>query len=172
MKNTLLVGWFLIILSLITSSCDSSKLQPVELPPDKVTVEISGKNFTLELAVTEPVRTRGLMYRDSMPDDAGMIFVFKGEKIRSFWMGNVKIDLDILYLDSEGTIVSHHTMKAEKPRGKDESEEAYLDRMPGYGSIKPARYAIELNAGKIKELGLKVGDKIDIPKSSIDYRAR
>ena len=112
-------------------------------------MEIGGRKFTLEVARTPAAQDKGLMDRDSLPDDHGMIFVFPDDQVRSFWMKNVHFPLDILFLDSAGRVVSIHQM-----RPYDENNTS---------SDSPARYAIELNKGIADQLGIKVGDELSLP---------
>jgi uncharacterized membrane protein (UPF0127 family) len=113
-------------------------------------MQIGAKPFTLEIADTDELRQKGLMRRDSMPKDQGMIFVFLDEAPRSFWMKNTRIPLDIIYLDARGRIVSIKQMKP-------------FD-LTGTPSDGPAQYAIELNEGTASKLGIKPGDTLDLPK--------
>ncbi|MCK4263878.1 MAG: DUF192 domain-containing protein, partial [Candidatus Aminicenantes bacterium] len=62
-------------------------------------------SITAELAVSNEERTRGLMFRERIDSDQGMLFVFEEEGIHSFWMKNMKISLDILWLDHEKRII-------------------------------------------------------------------
>jgi uncharacterized membrane protein (UPF0127 family) len=124
------------------------------------TVLVAGKLFELELAVAERDRTRGLMERTEIPHNGGMLFVFADDEVRHFWMYNTLIDLDIAYLDAEGTVTAVHTMRAEVPRQPMESQPAYEDRLARYSSRKPARYALEFRAGVLAWLGLKPGDRV------------
>ena len=112
-------------------------------------VTIGGRPFKLEIAATEADRNLGLMYRSSMADDAGMVFVFAQEKPLQFWMRNTRIPLDILYLDAAGKIVS---VKQLKPF--DET---------GVPSDGPAKYAVELNQGTAARVGVKAGDSVTFP---------
>lgn len=114
-----------------------------------VTLTLNGHPLKLEVAATELSRNLGLMYRDSMPADAGMIFVFRDEEPRNFWMHNTHIPLDIVYLDSHCRIVSIKQMKP-----MDDSA------VPSEG---PAKMAIELNVGTAAKIGLKPGDVVSIP---------
>ena len=70
-------------------------------------------------------------------------------------------------MDAQGVIVAMHRMKMEKPQQRNESEEAYYDRLPTYDSGKPAQFVLELAAGQIDFLGLQVGDKLDIGVSEL-----
>jgi len=114
-----------------------------------VPVTIGQQSFQLEIANDDDERQRGLMHRDSMPADHGMIFVFPDERERAFWMKNTKIPLDILYLDSTGTIVSIRQLKP-----FDETSVT---------SWFPARFAIELNEGAADKSGVRVGHVVTIP---------
>src|SRR3954471_21933201 len=71
-------------------------------PLPTVQVSLGGKPFTLEVADTDANRQYGLMRRDSMPADHGMIFVFGDERERGFWMKNTRIPLDIVYVNAAG----------------------------------------------------------------------
>ncbi len=62
-------------------------------------VVLGGERFTVELAETQEKQALGLMFRDEMPDDHGMLFLFPGEARRSFWMKNTRIPLDIFYFE-------------------------------------------------------------------------
>ncbi len=116
-----------------------------------VRMQIGSRNFEVEVAATEQEENKGLMQRDSMPDDHGMIFIMPEEKTVTFWMKNTRFNLDILFLDHSGTIVSIHQMKA-----YDESLTS---------SDHPAKYAVELNAGAAASAGVKVGDTLQIPEA-------
>ena len=65
----------------------------------------SGTAITVEIAATDQERAQGLMFRESMPKDAGMVFPFDGLEIRPFWMKNCHFPLDMIYATKDGTIV-------------------------------------------------------------------
>jgi hypothetical protein len=156
-----------LVLALLSSSVvaawvtSCAPTEPNEL--DKlgtVQLSIAKQPFVLWVADTAPERARGLMFvtADQMvplPDgtERGMLFVFDHEQRLSFWMKNTVIPLDIAFLDSDGKIIAIHTM-------------APLDtRSNRYTSGVPARYAIEVNANKWMDLGIKSGDTVNIPIS-------
>src|SRR5205085_10620373 len=98
------------------------------LPTASITI---GRNtYTLEIAAKMHEREKGLMQRDSMPKDHGMIFLFASAQVRRFWMKNTRFALDIVFLDDGGKIVSIHRM------------EPYVTEKET-ASKAPAKYAIE-----------------------------
>lgn len=115
-------------------------------------VVLAGERFTVELATTPGEQALGLMYRDQLPDDHGMLFVFPREGMRSFWMKNTRIPLDIFYFDGELNLVS----VAENARP------CRASPCPSYPSAGPARYVLELNAGKASELGVQPGERLEL----------
>jgi uncharacterized protein len=143
----------LLALALLAAGCRD---RPPETDLDVVRMQLGVRTFTLEVADTEPARNYGLMRRDSLPRNHGMIFVFPDERRRAFWMKNVRFPLDIIFLDAEGKIVSIHRMEA---------YDTSSTRSDG-----PARYAIEINAGRAAELGLKPGDILEIPSGAREPR--
>lgn len=115
-------------------------------------VVLGGKTFSVEIADTSEKHALGLMFRDSMPADHGMIFIFPDEAPRSFWMKNTRIPLDIMYFDRDLKMVS---ISADTPPCR-------VARCPSYPSIAPAKYVLELNGGSAALLGVGVGDKLTL----------
>ena len=115
-------------------------------------IELKGKRFTVEVAESREKQALGLMFRESMPDDHGMVFIFPAEGMRSFWMKNTKIPLDIFYFDEDLKLVGV----------SENTPPCRSSRCPGYPSTGPAKYVLELNAGKAAELGVKPGDELKL----------
>ena len=115
-------------------------------------IELKGKRFTVEVAESREKQALGLMFRESMPDDHGLVFIFPAEGMRSFWMKNTKIPLDIFYFDEDLKLVSV----------SENTTPCRSSRCPGYPSTGPAKYVLELNAGKAAELGVKPGDELKL----------
>ena len=115
-------------------------------------VELKGERFSVELAQTQQKQALGLMFRESMPQDHGMLFLFPVEAMRSFWMKNTKIPLDIFYFDADLKLVSV----------SENTPPCRSQRCPGYPSTGPAKYVLELNAGKAAELGVQPGDQLQL----------
>ncbi len=117
-------------------------------------VEVEGKRFYVEIADDDQTRARGLMFRDEMADNRGMLFIFRQEAPRSFWMRNTRIPLDIIYLDRDLRVVSivHNARPCRSRSG----------RCPSYPSEGPAMYVLEVNAGQAEALGLEKGDVLTV----------
>lgn len=136
-----------VLFSLVLAGCASGGVQ----------VELKGQRFTVEVADEHEERAQGLMYRESMPDDRGMLFIFEEDAPQAFWMKNTFIPLDIMYFDGERRFVSaHYRVPTCKYGG---------DRCPNYPSAGDARYVLELNAGVGAALDLRAGDPITLPES-------
>jgi len=101
------------------------------------------------------VQQEGLMFvrPQEIADDEGMLFVFSDERIRSFWMRNTIVPLDIAFARFDGTIVS-------------------IRQMPpltwqSFSSIEPAMFALEVKQGTLARLGIRVGDRMAIPDAAL-----
>ena len=113
-----------------------------------------GKKVEVRVEVADDPfeQARGLMRRKSLDEDRGMLFVFRGEEVRSFWMRDTLIPLSIAYIDSGGRITDILDMKP------------LDDKPPHYVSSEPVQYALEVNQGFFEERGVKVGDHAELPK--------
>jgi uncharacterized protein len=109
----------------------------------------------LELARTPAEHQRGLMFRDYLPPDSGMLFVYTFESRESYWMFNTLIPLSIAFIDRDGTIVDIQDMA----RLDDPSNESEAARFV-YPSAAPYWYALEVNTGWFLEHGVGVGQQI------------
>jgi uncharacterized protein len=109
----------------------------------------------LELARTPQEHERGLMFRDSLPPDSGMLFVYQSQAQEAYWMFNTLIPLSIAWIDRDGTIVDIQDM----PRLNDPSnvQEAGLHTYP---PAAPYWYALEVNQGWFVQHGVAVGQQI------------
>jgi uncharacterized membrane protein (UPF0127 family) len=105
------------------------------------------RTIDIEIADEPRSRQQGLMYRRSMPDSRGMLFVFDRETKQSFWMKDTKMSLDILYVSADKEIVTIY--KHTQPYS--------TTAIP---SFKPALYVVELAAGFCDRFGVKEGDHI------------
>ncbi len=143
-----------------------------QIQTDIATITISGETFHLEISRDDTTRALGLMHRDEIPADGGMLFIFPDSIVRSFWMKNCLVPIDLLFLDSRGTITATHEMPVEQPRQEDQSEWAYDNTLSHYWSNSPARFAIELKTGSIARLGLHVNERISLDLTKLRALAR
>ena len=90
------------------------------------------------------------MFRKSLPQNQGMLFIFEDEQPRAFWMKNTLIPLDMIFIDANWRIVK--LIKNAEPCKE--------DPCPTYDSERPAKYVLEVNAGQIKEKEVKVGARV------------
>ena len=107
------------------------------------------KTLDIEIADDNYSRATGLMYRESMEETQGMLFVYQRESIHNFYMKNTYIPLDLIFFDSDSTIVSFQ--KDAKPL-----DESLLP------SQVPAQFILEINAGLSERWGLKTGDRFSV----------
>ncbi len=106
--------------------------------------------FAVELAVTPDQQARGLMHREEMAADAGMLFVFEPLRPVSFWMKNTLISLDMLFIGADGRIVNIG----------ERTEPLSTDSVPSDG---PVRAVLEINGGLSDMLGIRPGDRVVHP---------
>jgi len=135
-------GGCLLLLSL--PGCRGRNPQAVFHTPD------GPKRVVLEVADTEEARSRGLMFRTSLQEDHGMLFVFETEGEHAFWMKNTYLSLDILFLSNKGDIVDLYHRLPPCP----------LDPCPSYAPRAPARYALEVPAGFSERHHIRKGDRV------------
>jgi uncharacterized membrane protein (UPF0127 family) len=114
-------------------------------------VELGGQRYAIEIADDDAERARGLMFRDELAADHGMLFIHERQEPLAYWMKNTKIPLDILYFDDALKLVSQQ---------RDVPPCSLGDRCPPYPSDAPARYVLELNAGEAARIGLKDGAEL------------
>ena len=114
---------------------------------------VVGKSiFYVEIANTPAEHYRGLSGRKYLSPGTGMLFIFSDECIRTFWMKDCYVPLDIAFISADWKIVSIKTM-AVWPDPENQNQKQY-------SSDKPCKYALEVPAGELKNAGIKVGDKI------------
>lgn len=118
-------------------------------------VEIGGKRYTVEIADDDTERARGLMFRDTLADGTGMLFIHEAEEPQAYWMKNTRIPLDILYFDEGRKLVTQQRNVPPCSAG---------DACPSYPSDQPARFVLELNAGEAERLKLQDGAELTLGK--------
>lgn len=120
-------------------------------PQNFTKVAIGDTTILAEMADTLPKRMAGLMFRKSLPEDGGMLFVFGNDGYHGIWMMNTSIPLDIIWIDSDHRIVD--IMKDAPPCG--------MICTKTYSPKEMARYVLEVNAGFADEHGIGIGDKVN-----------
>lgn len=105
-------------------------------------------SYKVEVADNQEEREKGLMYRDSMGDDRGMIFVYEAERSMAFWMKNTLISLDIIFLNKDFKVVDYF----------ENVPPCKIEQCPHYIPNNMAQYAVELNAGQADKILLSRGD--------------
>ena len=113
----------------------------------EATIRVGGIPVSVEIADDPETRSQGLMHRDSLPENHGMLFVYPQEQILSFWMRNTKIPLDIAFIDGNGSILEVQQMEPH-----DEAS---------HQSSQPAMYALELRLGWFADHAVGPGDKVE-----------
>lgn len=106
-----------------------------------------GHEFVLEVADTEERRQRGLMFREELPEDGGMIFIYEPPQVAAMWMKNTLIPLDMVFVDAEGRIV--HVASRATPHS-----------LEPISAGVPVTAVIELNGGTCDRLAIGVGDRV------------
>ena len=134
--------FFLLLLTFVISSCSKESQ-----------VVINGNKINVEIADEPQEQSLGLMRRQSLEENSGMLFIFENEQIRNFWMKNTLIPLDMIWIDSEYRVV--HIKANARPCVV--SNEGLC---PSYSPNKKALYVLELNSGKAEEYGISVGDEV------------
>ena len=138
----LLVSCLVLIRPLAAEEALLSKIEPIT-----VASETDAELFAVEIADTEALRSRGLMFRQRLPEDRGMLFDFGKPQPAAMWMKNTYIPLDMLFIRSDGTIayIAENTV----PKS--------LDMV---GVREPVLAVLELAGGVTRKLGIRAGDKV------------
>src|SRR3989337_4236641 len=115
----------------------------------KLPINVAGIELEIELAITPEELSTGLMYRDRLDDNQGMLFVFSKERILSFWMKDTRVPLSIAFIKANGRIVQIESMK---PYSLD-----------SHVAKEKAKYALEMNEGWFRVHNVREGDTVKIP---------
>lgn len=132
-------------LAILVPTAGGAELQTLEIA-SKTGVHV----FSVELAVTDEERERGLMFRRSVPEFTGMLFDFKRDQEVTMWMKNTYVSLDMIFIQGDGRI----------RRIAENTETESLKIIPSGG---PVRAVLEVAAGTARKLGIQPGDRIASP---------
>jgi len=147
-SKRLLLG-IIILLSAFSVSAQTGN--PV-LPKMKIIIFTDNStkvSLTVECARSQSEQTYGLMFRDKLGENDGMLFFFDSDGYRNFWMKNTIIPLSLAYISSRGDIMEIYDMKP-------------LDTSVTYPSKYPCRYVLEVNKGWFRKNGIRVGSQVII----------
>ena len=143
MKRLTIVG------ALVVFALSECAIASPALPVTTVTIDTCGgqRAFKAELASDPQSQQQGLMYRQQMSPNAGMLFDFHTSTMLSFWMKNTILPLDMLFIRDDGTIstIAANAVPLSTAR---------ID------SAEPVRAVLEINGGRAKELGIRAGDRV------------
>jgi len=137
--------WLLLILLSLPASA-----RAVESVPLLIHAGGSTYRFEAEIADDPAERSRGLMHREALAANAGMLFLYPDERPRTFWMKNTPLSLDIIFLAESGEVV--HIAPAAVP----------FDETPISSGV-PAQAVLEILGGLAAQLGIKPGDRVEWP---------
>ena len=134
--------WIILTLFALVGLANAAETSPLTIDTAK-----GSQHFTVELATTPAQMELGLMYRQTLPADAGMLFVYPSEQTVAFWMKNTLIPLDMLFIGADGHIrrIAQRTVP--------------LSTTP-ISSVDPVRAVLELNGGTAERLGIQPGDVV------------
>jgi uncharacterized protein len=135
--------YFAAILILAAAATLSAQADPLITYP----LRIKNHEVRAEIANTEQGRLRGLMFRDKLAENSGMIFLYTRPEASAMWMKNTRIALSVAFIDTNGRILNIAEMEPY-------SEEAHA-------SSGAAAYALEMNRGWFRKQGIKAGDLVE-----------
>jgi uncharacterized membrane protein (UPF0127 family) len=135
-----------------TTSRQESASNEVAAETIPVTVRTAGGDrlFDVETAITPDEQRRGLMFRESLPENGGMIFPFEFPRLASFWMRNTIIPLDMIFIRGDGVITNI-------------AERTVPYTLDSYYSTEPVIAVLEIDGGRSAELGIEAGDQVSWP---------
>ncbi|GMR13523.1 MAG: hypothetical protein BMS9Abin29_1734 [Gemmatimonadota bacterium] len=137
-----------IVLPLALMSLEVGRASAAQNMGADALVIIGSDTVRVEIASTPAQREEGLKYREEVPDGTGMLFVFQAESVRSFWMMDTYVALDIAYIDAKFRIIDIQQM-----------EPLTTDL---HVSARPAMFALEVRKGWFEERGVRVGDDVEL----------
>ena len=130
------------LLAVVTLAVTAARAQIPEIP-----LTVAGHRLTVEVADTDETRMQGLMHRRILPENRGMLFVFREVTHHAMWMLNTHIPLSVAFLDERGLIINIADMQ---PQTRDT-----------HAAAKPAKYALEVNHGWFAKRGIRPGARIE-----------
>ena len=130
-----------------TSAATSGALEATVVPDAMIDIVIGTHRLEAEVVATPEKRSVGLMFRDALPENRGMLFVFAGPYTGTFWMRNTRIPLSIAFISKERRILNIEDMQP-------------FDEITQHAPRGEAFYALEVNQGWFAARGIKPGDEV------------
>lgn len=148
-KAVVAAGLLIFALERPIFAAEQAMLLPVDPTPLIAETDAGDRSFSIEIADDQGERSAGLMYRESMDDDHGMLFVFDQTQPVGFWMKNTPMALDLIFIGQDGKVrdIEHGEPLSEALISPDE----------------PIRFVLELKAGTAEKEGIEDGDQIRHP---------
>ena len=140
--------FFLVLVSLMFAGCAREEGPGRAEDDGKITIRVDGIPVRVEVADSPEERRQGLMLRETLPANEGMLFVFEREQFLSFWMKDTIIPLSIAFVSRDGKIVAIRDMEP-------------LDERTFHQSPRPALYALEMNWGWFDRRQVEAGDRVE-----------
>ncbi|HPI39170.1 MAG TPA: DUF192 domain-containing protein [Pseudobdellovibrionaceae bacterium] len=150
--NLIFYSLFLVFSSDLVYASEPSIERDFSQIQNKKWIEVGNKKIKVAIASSPLERAQGLMYVTHLPSNEGMLFEFDEIQVLSFWMKNTRIDLSIAFFDDNKKLINLHEMKTPTNKKQKDSE------LNLYKSLKPARYALEMEKGWFKKNQIKTGD--------------
>ena len=143
--KTISISLIFILITVVNANAQS----PVEFKKSTIEIKTNKGDYTflVELALSPSQKSYGLMYRQSMPENHGMLFIYDKPQVATMWMKNTYIPLDMVFIKSDGII--ENIIQRTTPHS--------LDVLSATNKV---RSVLELNAGTISKLGIKAGDEV------------
>ena len=138
---------------------DAGKETAGKTVDDRFAIRVGERTVQMQLAVLPPELEKGLMFRQSMGTDEGMLFVFDRPQPMGFWMRNCEIPLDIGYFDASGELKEIYPMYPH-------------DERPVASHSRSLQFCLEMNQGWFKQSGVRPGAKLDLKAVAEAVRAR
>lgn len=157
-----LIVALMVLVSIFASAAPGATASPARPPwqqqspfsTETATVWVGEQAVNAEIADTTPLRSRGLGFRDSLAEGAGMLFVFESPAERTFWMKGMRFCLDILWIEA-GRLVGAFENACPEPGVSDQDIQRYRSGVP-------VQYVLEVPAGWLKSQGQAVGSPVEM----------
>ena len=150
------LSWIIPLLLLTFEPSVASSAKDGEISFPRGTLKIAGQNLRVEIAESHAQHERGLMFRESLPEGEGMLFIFEDEAPRSFWMKNTFVELSIGYFNKDRVLIDVQDMKAVR---------SVMETPRTYPSRGAAKYALEVPQGWFKKTKVGLGARFELSRN-------